>query len=121
MDQRRPVPSRAALARGEGGRRRSLSPGPVILVLAAVGSVLFVVYAATVRDPSQIPLLSAGSAVLGIVFAALTIVAASATYRAGRVGRPGRALAMALSGGVAGIIACGAFGAAVILALLAGR
>ncbi len=121
MDQRRRVPGRASL---EPQRRRGalpLSPGVVILAVAVLGSILFVAYAATVRDPSQIPLLSAGSGVLGIAFAALTVFAATTTYRAGRDGREGRAFAFALLGGISGVVACGAFAAALVLALVLGR
>ena len=51
--------------------RRGISPGIVFLAVALIGSLLFALYAVTVRDADQIPLLAAGSAVLGIVFIAL--------------------------------------------------
>ncbi len=118
MDQRLggPVRSRPAAP----SRRLRLSPSLFILGLAVVGSVVFLAYALTVRDPSQIPLLSAGAAVMGLVFTALTVAFAAATFRAGRDGRAGYALLLALCGGVAAIVACGAFAGAVILALVLG-
>ncbi len=104
-------------------RRRlpPLSPGLLILAVAVVGSIAFVAFAFTVRDTSQIPLLSAGAAVLGIVFTALMLTAAVATYRAARDGRSGRALVLAILGGLVGMVACGAFAGSLILALALGR
>ena len=108
----------------DGSRRRPpirlrafLTPTRVTLVVALVGSLLFLLYAITVRDPSQIPLLASGLAVLGIVFAALALAGAIGTYRAGLEGRGGRALVLAVLGGIAAVIAFGCFSAAVILAL----
>ena len=106
-------------------RRRGLHLGPVditptrvTLLIALIGSVGFLAYAITVRDPSQIPLLASGAAVLGIVFAALAFSGAVAAIRAGRLGAGGRAFAMALGGGIASVIAFGCFGAAIVLALV---
>jgi signal transduction histidine kinase len=50
---------------------RRLTPGIVFLAIALVGSLLFVAYAVNVRDASQIPLLAAGGAAVGIAFIAL--------------------------------------------------
>ena len=61
----------------------------------------------TVRDASQIPLLAAGSAVLGIVFIALAVYALRSTWRAGIAGRSGRALVLGVGGGIAAIIGAG--------------
>lgn len=92
----------------------------VILLLAVAGSVGYLVYALTVRDATQIPMLASGAAVLGIVFAALALAGAVETVRAARDDRPGHSVAAALFGGLAGIVACGCFAAAVVLALLWG-
>jgi heme/copper-type cytochrome/quinol oxidase subunit 3 len=98
--------------------RRGISPGLVFLAIALIGSVVFAVYAVTVRDASQIPLLAAGSAVLGIVFIALAIYALRSIWRAGVAGRSGRALAFGVGGGIAVIIGAGCLGGAIILFLL---
>jgi hypothetical protein len=92
----------------------------VVLVVAVVGSVGYLVYAITVRDPAQIPMLTSGAAVLGITFTALAIAGAAETVRAARADRPGRALGAAIFGGLAGVIAFGCFAAAAVLALLWG-
>jgi hypothetical protein len=92
----------------------------VMLLLAIAGSVGYLVYALTVRDATQIPLLASGAAVLGMVFAALALAGAIETVRAARDDRPGRSVVAAVFGGVAGIVACACFAAAAVLALLWG-
>jgi len=90
----------------------------VILLLAVVGSLGYFVYAITVRETTQIPMLASGAAVLGLVFAVLAIAGAIETVRAARADRPGRSVAAAVFGGIAGLIAFGCFAAAVVGALL---
>ncbi len=99
--------------------RRSVSPGLIILAIALVGSVLFGVYVATVRDSSQIPLMAAGGVALGIVFLALAGYALRATWNAGIDARNGQALLLGIGGGIAAIIGAGCIAGAVILFLLA--
>lgn len=99
--------------------RRGISPGIVFLAVALVGSVLFTLYAITVRDADQIPLLAAGSAVLGIVFIALAAYALRSIWRAGIAGRNGQALALGIGGGIAVIIGAACVAGAIILFLLA--
>jgi len=88
-----------------------------MLLIAVAGSVAFVFYALTVRDTQQLPLLSAGLAVLGIVFAALAVIGVRSLYLAGAQGRTGRAFGLAVLGGLAAIVAMGCFAAALIGAL----
>jgi hypothetical protein len=110
----------------DGSRRRvgphigplRLTPTRVTLVIALIGSVGFLLYAVTVRESTQIPLLAAGAFVLGIVFAALAVAGVVSTYRAASWGSSGRAFLTALLGGVAAVIAFGCFAGAMILALL---
>ena len=99
-------------------RSRSISPGIVFLAIAVIGSIVFALYAVTVRDASQIPLLAAGAAALGIAFIALAAYALRAVWVAGVGGRTGRALLLAIGGGIAAMIGAGCLAAAVILFLL---
>lgn len=92
----------------------------VILFVAVAGSVAYLVYAITVRDPAQIPMLTSGAAVLGIVFTALAIAGVAETIRAARAGRAGRSVLTAILGGIAALVAFGCFAAAAVLALLWG-
>ncbi len=97
-----------------------VTPTRVMLLIAIVGSIAYLVYALTVRDATQIPMLASGAAVLGIVFAALSIAGAVETVRAARADRPGRSVVAAVFGGLAGVVAFFCFAAAAILALVWG-
>ena len=112
--------SRQARPRPRPRARRRISPGVVFLVVAIVASVAFAGYAITVREAEQIPLLAAGSVVLGLTFGALAVYCVRAILRAGRSGRGVRALLLGLLGGGAAMVAAGSFAAAVILFQLAG-
>ena len=78
------------------------------------------IYALTVRDTSQIPLLASGAVVVGIAFGALALYSLSAVWRAGTDGRGGRAILLGIVGGVAAMVAAGCLAVAVILFMLAG-
>jgi hypothetical protein len=95
-----------------------ITPIRVTLAIALGGSLLYVLYAITVRDASQIPMLASGAAVLGIVFTALAIGGAVETYRAGTGPDGRRAILLAVAGGIAAVIAAGCFAAAMVLALV---
>jgi hypothetical protein len=110
----------------DGTRRRTgphigsirVTPTRVTLVIALLGSVAFLAYALTVRESTQIPMLSAGAGVLGIVFCALALAGAISAYHSAQDGANGRAFGFAMLGGLAGLIAFGCFSGAVILALV---
>lgn len=95
-----------------------MSPGAVLLAIALGGSVVFALYTLTVREASQIPLLASGSAVLGIAFVAVAVYAARSAWQAGLDRRSGRALALAVSGGISAIIGAGGIAGAIILFML---
>ena len=99
-------------------RRPHVTPGVAILAIALIGSVIFVLYAITVRDASQIPLLASGAVALGIAFIALAVYSVRATWKAGVAGQNARALGLAVAGGAAAIIGSGCFAAAIILFML---
>ena len=120
--ERRPATPRrqgTAPARPDAGGGRRISPGVIFLVVAIVGSVIYMAYTVTVRDTSQIPLLASGAIVLAIVFAALAVYSLRATLRAGQDGRDGRAILVALVGGGAAMAAAGFVAGAIILFLVA--
>lgn len=105
------------VGRSGGRRRRLVTPTRVTIAVALIGSLAYLVYAISVRDTRQIPLLASGAGVLGIVFALLAVAGGVSTFRAGRDGHFLRALGMAIAGGVAGMIAAGALAFAFVLAL----
>jgi hypothetical protein len=122
-DQSNSVPPRPAGALPPSSPRRSsrrprITPTRFFLVVAVVGSIAYLGWAITVRDPSQLPMLSAGAAVLGIVFAAIALAGAVEVVRSARRGQGGRSFLAALFGGIAAMIALGCFAAAVVLAEL---
>jgi FtsH-binding integral membrane protein len=96
-------------------RGRRISPIWVILGVAVVGSVAFSLYALTIRDESQVPMLAAGSLVVALAFGAVAVIGVATAYRAARDGRNGSALGAALIGGVAAMIALGALALATVL------
>ena len=117
--RRPPQVSRSPQASRRGARQLpDITPGIAILAIALVGSALFALYAITVRDASQIPLLASGAVALGIVFVALAVYCVRATWRAGVDGRNGRALGLAVAGGAAAIIGSGCLAGAIILFML---
>jgi hypothetical protein len=116
VSPRRPDGSRGIAGPHVGPIR--LTPTRVTLGVALVGSVLFGVYAITVRDAAQIPLLASGFLVLGLVFGALAVAGAIGTYRSARDDLSGRALLQALGGGIAAIIACACLAVFAVLVLL---
>ena len=63
------------------GRVR-ITPSRVFIGVALLGSLGYLVYALTVRDANQIPLLATGAAILGVVFVALAVAGAYRAVRA---------------------------------------
>jgi hypothetical protein len=123
MSDRRPEPPRRRPANAPQAPTRRIGPIPVtvtgvLIVVALVGSLVYLLYAVTVRDASQIPLLASGAVVLGIVFAAVAFVGARAAWRSSLGGRDGRAFAHALVGGIASLVAAACFAGAFIMATL---
>ena len=106
-------------ARSTSARRR-ISPGLVFLVVALVASVGYTLYAITVREASQIPMLAAGAVVLAIAFGALAVYCVRAIWRGERSDRTGRTLLVGVIGGIAAIAAAGALAGAIILFQLNG-
>jgi len=122
-EQQRPIAARPPTgSQVPGGGPRigpiRITPTRVVLLVALVGSLAYLAFAITVRDASQIPMLSSGAAVLGIVFGALAVLGAVSTYRAGTDGRSGQAFTLAVLGGIAAMIAAGCFAAAIVLGLV---
>ena len=96
-----------------------VTPIRVIVAIAFIGSGAFIGYAILmVRDARQIPMLSSGFLVLGVACAAMALGALIQMWRAGSEGRTGRAFALAVAGGAAGLAAIGCFTVTVVFALL---
>ena len=122
-DRRRPAPVRQAVPRQPKQEPRrigpiAITPTGILLALALIGSVAYLLYAITVRDASQIPLLASGAAVLGVVFIAVAVTGLIATWRSSLRGSDGRAIGHALIGGIACLAAAACFAVAIILGMV---
>jgi type III secretory pathway component EscV len=124
MSDRRRGPNRAQAAVNsrpvEGAR---LGPIPitvtgVLIAIALVLSLVYLAYAVSVRDPSQIPLLASGLVVLGLVFIAIAGVGGRAAWRSSVRGSDARAFGHALVGGLASLAAAGCIAGALILIMV---
>lgn len=98
-----------------------ITPIRAVLVLAFLGSLAYIAYAILrVEDDTQIPMVTSGAAVLGLVFAAVSVGAAIRMWRAWQDGQQGQTVAFAVVGGVTGMIALGCFAGALVLGLVWG-
>ena len=118
------VPRRADGSRGRLGPHLgpvAITPIRAILAIAFVGSLAYIAYAILrVRDTAQIPMVTSGVAVLGLVFAALSVGGAIQMWRAWQDDLQGRTVLFAVLGGLAGMIAIGCFAGTIVLALVWG-
>ncbi|HYK96075.1 MAG TPA: hypothetical protein VE011_09460 [Candidatus Dormibacteraeota bacterium] len=104
-------------------RRRRIGPIPVtpvsvVVALVLLGSLIFIVYVTLKVHDGQIPLLAAGFVAFGAAWVAIAIGALVAMWRAASYARSGRATALAIAGGIAGLSAIGSFAIAAVLALV---
>jgi MFS family permease len=96
--------------------RRGLYLGPlkitaavVLVTIALIGSAGFIVYVVLRVEDEQIPLLGAGFGVMGACFAVIAIGSLVEMWRAASRARAGRALGLAIIGGIAALVAIGCF------------
>ena len=102
------------------GRLR-ITPGVISSVLvgiALLGSIAYIAYVVLKVEDEQIQLLGYGFAVLGASFAAIALGCVLEIWRAARRARTGRALALAVIGGLAGLAAIGCFSFTAIATML---
>jgi hypothetical protein len=95
-----------------------VTPVSVLITLVLIGSLVFIVYVTFKVHDGQIPLLAAGFVAFGAAWAAIAVAALVAMWRAASYARTGRATALAIAGGVAGLGAIGCFAIAALLTLV---
>lgn len=83
-----------------------------------VGSIGYIGYVAARVEENQIPLLASGFVVLGASFAAIALWSLVGMWRAASRALGGRALGLAILGGLAGLGAIGCFTVAALAALV---
>ena len=114
---RRPLRDRQAPIGPHIGRVR-VTPVRATLAVALLGGLGFLAYSVLVRDALQVPLMTSGFAIVGLVFAAASILAVRAVVRAGREGRDAAAVLTALLGGLVAVGALLSLAVAIILGLI---
>lgn len=100
-----------------GDRLRRLSPALVTLTVGSLGSVLFLFRAVT-SHTTPVPVLMSAGVVTGLIFGADAVISSIATWRAATNGDSGRALLLALVGGISYVISFGAFAGLVVMILV---
>ena len=90
----------------------------VLVAIALLGSIAYIVYVVAKVEDEQIQLLGYGFAVLGASFAAIALGCVFEIWRAARRARAFRALALAIIGGIAGLVAIGCFSFTAIATML---
>ena len=96
-----------------------ITPIRTALAIALVGSLAFIAYAILrVDDDAQIPMVTTGTAVLGLVFVAISVGSGIRMWQAWQDRLQGQTVLFAIVGGIAGMIALGCLAAALILGLV---
>jgi hypothetical protein len=100
--------------------RRSRRPSfpAIVIALAFLGSIAWIGYVVAAVEEDQIQLLAVGFVVLGAAFGAIALWSLVAMWRAASRTRGGRALGLAIVGGLAGLGAIGCFAVAAVAALV---
>ena len=110
---------RGPLRNRAGARRRTIvTPARLMLLVALVGSVVFLAWGILTRGPTQVPVLITGLGILGLTLATVAVGGAVVAWRSGTRGKGGRAFLAAFLGGIIAIAAFVCFTAAAILTLL---
>jgi hypothetical protein len=106
-----PAPQPRGSSFGGARKRRSLRfwVPAIVIALAIIGSSAYILYVVLRVEDNQIPLMAAGFVVLGASFAAIAIWSMLGIWRAASRARGGRALGLAIFGGLAGLGAIGCF------------
>jgi hypothetical protein len=96
---------------------RNLIPG-IVIGLTMLGSIAYIGYVVlSVRD-EQLPQMAVGFVVLGASLAAIALWSLFGIWRAASRARGGRAMGLAIVGGVAGLGAIGCFSVAALSMLV---
>jgi hypothetical protein len=95
-----------------------ITPAVVVVALVLVGSLVFIGYVMVNVHDGQIPLLAVGFVAFGAGWVGVAIGALIGMWRAASYARTGRATALAIVGGMAGLAAIGSFAVSALLTLV---
>ncbi len=117
-------PRRPDGSRGRRGRYIGpiqVTPIRAVFTIGLAGSLAFIAFAILkVKDSTQIPMVATGTAVLGLIFTALSVGGAIRMWRAWQEGLQGQTVIFAILGGIAGALALGCLAGTIVLALVWG-
>ena len=99
-------------------KRRKISIPGIVIGLTMVASIIFIGYVVLRIEDNQIPLMATGFVVLGASLAAVAVWCVIGIWRSASRARGGRAFALAIVGGLAGIGAIGCFTVAALSSLV---
>ena len=98
-------------------RIRRVPPAAVILTIGSLGSLIFLASAVT-SHTTPVPVLMSAGVVTGLIFAVDVAILAASTWAAVQQGRSGRAIVLALVGGLSAFISAGCLAAILVMILV---
>jgi len=98
-------------------RLRRLPPALVILTAGSLGS-LFFLFRAVTSHTTPVPVLMGAGVETGLIFGADAVISSIATWRAANAGESGRAVLLALIGGISYVVSLGSFAGLVVMILV---
>lgn len=98
-------------------RLRRLPPALVILTAGSLGSVIFLLRSVT-SHTTPVPVLMGAGVITGLIFGADAVISSIATWRSAVAGESGKALLLALVGGISYVISFGSFAGLVVMILV---
>lgn len=111
-----PAPSRTRAGPRIGPLR--ITPPVVVVGIVLIGSLVFIGYVTLNVHDNQIPLLAVGFVAFGASWAAIAVGALVGMWRAASYAMTGKAVGLALVGGIAGLGAIGCFAISALLTLV---
>ena len=116
---RAPAPTRKPPAGPHIGPLQITLPLAVVAIVL-LGSLIYIVFVVLNVHDNQIPLLAAGFIACGLSWTAIAIGSLVGMWRAASRASTGRAMALAIVGGLAGLAAIGSFAITALLTLVWG-
>ena len=112
------VPARAGSGSGPRIGPLRITPLVVLVAIVLIGSLVFIGFVTINVHDNQIPLLAVGFVAFGASWAAIAVGALVGMWRAASYAMTGKAVGLALIGGLAGLGAIGCFAITALLTLV---